>query len=59
MLFKSLAVIAIVLFVISVIAVLQGWSQGKTSDHVIGLAFIAVFGIAAAWGVRTLGLLPH
>jgi len=36
------------------IAVLQGWSKASTTDHFIGLAFIAVFGVAAAWGVRML-----
>jgi hypothetical protein len=34
--------------------VLQGWSKGSTADHFIGCAFIAVFGVAAGWGVRTL-----
>jgi hypothetical protein len=37
-----------------VVAVLQGWSKGSTTDHFISCTFIAVFGVAAAWGVRTL-----
>ena len=59
MLIKSLAVAAVALFVVRVIAVLQGWSKSTSSDHVIGAAFIVVLGIAAAWGLRTLGILPH
>jgi len=40
-------------------AVLQGWSKGSTADHFVGFAFIAVFAVAAAWGVRTLFVLGH
>lgn len=38
---------------------LQGWSKGSTTDHFVGFAFIAAFGVAAAWGVRTLFGLGH
>jgi hypothetical protein len=41
------------------VAVLQGWSKSTSTDHVFGLAFIGVFGVAAAWGVRTLFGLGH
>jgi hypothetical protein len=34
--------------------VLQGWSKADTSGRIIGLAFLVGFGVAAAWGVRTL-----
>jgi hypothetical protein len=42
-----------------VVAVLQGWSKGSTTDHFISFAFIAAFGFAGAWGVRTLFGLGH
>ncbi len=41
------------------VAVLQGWSKSATTDRMIGVAFMAVFGVAAAWGVRTLFGLGH
>jgi len=34
--------------------VLQGWSKSTTTDHWIGVAFVLVFGVAAAWGARIL-----
>jgi hypothetical protein len=42
-----------------VVAVLQGWSKGTTTDHFVGAAFMAVLGVAAAWGVRTLFGMGH
>jgi len=39
--------------------VLQGWSKSTIADRLTGVAFMAVFGIAAAWGVRTLFGLGH
>jgi len=36
------------------VAVLQAWSKSTISGRVIGLAFLAAFGFAAWWGVRTL-----
>jgi hypothetical protein len=37
-----------------VIAVLQGWSNSTPAGRLIGVGFIVVMGLAAAWGVRTL-----
>jgi hypothetical protein len=34
--------------------VLQGWSKSTISGRVIGVAFIAVFSVAAMWGLQTL-----
>jgi len=56
MLLKIVAVGAILLFVTWVVAVLQGWSKSPLSQRLIGVGFIFVFGLAAAWGVRVLGL---
>jgi len=39
--------------------VLQGWSKSAPSDRLIGVTFMVVFGLAAAWGVRTLVGLPR
>jgi len=39
--------------------VLQAWSKNSFSDRLIGVAFLALFGFAAAWGVRTLLGLPR
>jgi len=57
MLMKVLAVVAILVFVAWVIGVLQGWSKGTTINHVTGVGFILLFGAAAAWGLRVLGVL--
>jgi hypothetical protein len=37
-----------------VVAVLQGWSKSSISGRCISVAFMALFGVAAAWGVRKL-----
>jgi len=37
--------------------VLQGWSKGTNMDHLVGVAFLFLFGVAASWGLRVLGLL--
>jgi hypothetical protein len=42
-----------------VVALLQGWSKSSITDRFVGVAFMAVFGVAAAWGVRTLFGLGH
>ena len=52
MLLKSLAGGAILLFLIRLVAVLQGWSKSDASGRVISLAFVLAFGVAAAWGLR-------
>jgi hypothetical protein len=39
--------------------VLQGWSKSAINDRLIGIAFMAAFGVAAVWGVRTLFGLGH
>jgi len=41
------------------IAVLQGWSKSTGTQRMSGLLFIALFGIAAVWGMRVLGFLHH
>jgi ketosteroid isomerase-like protein len=51
---KALGSGAILLFVIWLVAVLQGWSKNTFSGRVISLAFLVAFGGAAAWGMRTL-----
>ena len=38
------------------VAVLQGWSKNNFSGRVTGVVFIVALGVAAAWGVRTLGV---
>jgi len=40
-------------------AVLQAWSNNTFSQRVTGLAFLFAFGMAAAWGVKTLFLAVH
>jgi len=51
---KALAVGAILLFLVWITAVLQGWSKSSASNRLTGMAFAVVFGAAALWGVRTL-----
>jgi hypothetical protein len=38
---------------------LLGWSKTDTTGRIAGLAFLVAFGIAAAWGVRTLMGVAH
>ena len=54
MLIKALATGAILLFLVLLISVLQGWSKSTASGRLIGIAFIIAFGAAAGWGVQTL-----
>jgi len=54
MLIKVLSAIAVVLFLVWLVAVLQGWSKSTGSGRAVGLSFLVVFGIAAAWCFRTL-----
>jgi len=37
-----------------VVAVLQGWSKSTASGRVMGVSFVILMGLAAAWGLRTL-----
>lgn len=46
--------VAIVLFIICVLVVLQDWSKNNLSGRFVGLIFIALFGAAAFWGIRTI-----
>src|ERR1700687_5533890 len=59
MLLKSLAVGAMIVFVVCLFAVLQGWRTGTATDHLAGVSFIVISGVAAAWGLRVLGWLPR
>jgi hypothetical protein len=34
--------------------VLQAWSKGSTTQHLVNLAFVLMFGVAAVWGFRTI-----
>ena len=54
MLLTGIATLAIVFFIICLVAVLQAWSKGTTTEHLFNLFFISVFGFGALWGVRTL-----
>ncbi len=40
-------------------AVLQGWSHNNFGQRVTGLAFVITFGVAAAWGLKTLFAAVH
>jgi len=51
---KALAIFAILLFLVWINAVLQGWSNSTPSGRLVGLAFALGLGVAAVWGVRTL-----
>jgi hypothetical protein len=51
---RGAASIAIFLFVVRLIAVLQGWSKNNASGPLTGIIFLAVFGAAAFWGLHTL-----
>jgi len=50
---------AILLFAVWIIAVLQGWSKSTPCGRLIGVGFIVMMGLAAAWGVRTLTGVPR
>jgi hypothetical protein len=34
----------------------QGWSKSTSANHCVNFAFMLIFGMAAAWGARILGL---
>jgi len=34
--------------------VLQGWSKGNTTDHLINITFVVIFGMGAVWGAQRL-----
>ena len=36
------------------VAVLQAWSKGTTTEHLLNLSFVVLFGCGALWGARTL-----
>ncbi|MFB3814213.1 MAG: hypothetical protein ACE14L_08880 [Terriglobales bacterium] len=38
------------------VAVLQGWSKSTMPQRLTGIVFLAVFALAAGWGVRLLFL---
>jgi len=59
MLLKSLAGGAIFLFLIWLVAVLQGWSKSDSSGRISGVAFVLAFGAAAFWGLRVLAGWHH
>ena len=35
---------------------LQGWSKNTTTDHLVGIGFLILFGAGAAWGLRVFGV---
>src|SRR5947199_603333 len=59
MLLKVLGKAAILLFIVSVVAVLQSWGNTPASGRLTGIAFMVLLGAAAFWGFRTLFGLPH
>lgn len=51
---KILGAAALILFLVGVVAVLQGWSKSTASGRLVGVGFMIVMGLAAVWGMRTL-----
>lgn len=51
---KGLAALAVFLFLLSLVAVLQGWSKSTLSGRMTSAVFLLVFGYAAFWGMRVL-----
>jgi len=51
---KGLATLAVFLFLLSLVAVLQGWSGSTLSRRMTSAIFLLAFGYAALWGMRVL-----
>jgi len=54
---KTLGVLALILFFVWLVAVLQGWSNNTVSGRCIGVVFLIAMALAARWGARVLGLI--
>jgi hypothetical protein len=51
---KGLAALAVFLFLLSPVAVLQGWSKSTLSGRMTSTIFLLSLGYAALWGMRVL-----
>jgi hypothetical protein len=51
---KDSGTVAILLFLVWIVAVLQGWSKNSVSGRFIATGFVVALGFAALWGVRAL-----